>query len=112
MLQYLRRPGKHAVTHTQHDSFRKLKSAYRNWLRASPETNTTTWVLRDSDRKVNRVNKDASGSLWFHRFNIGIKNRMGAIWKLNKGFSTELLLAMLQKAEEKKRTCDQSEDKH
>ena len=53
-----------------------------------------------------------SGSLWYHLFNIGMKYRMGAIWKPNKGFSVKLLLEMLRRAEEKRSMCNLLQEKH
>ena len=112
MLQYSRRPGKHAANHTQHDTFRKLKSAYGNWIRTTVPSNLNTWVAGDSEGKVNRIQKDISGSLWFHRFNLGIKFRMGSIWKPNKGFSINLLTEVLKRAEEKRAEQDSQHAKH
>ena len=112
MLQYSRRSGKHSVSHTQHDTFRKLKSAYGNWVRASAQANSNTWVVSDTDGKLSRVNKDISGSLWFHRFNLGVKFRMGSIWKPNKGFSTNLLKLMLQRAEKKRIELEDLNSRH
>ena len=42
------------------------------------------------------------GFLWYQRFTQGIKYRMGAIWKPNKGFSTRLLIKMFLKAESRR----------
>ena len=53
-------------------------------------------------------------SLWFDRILIGVKLRMGSIWKPNKGMSIELLLSVIERAEQKimeKRTMKTQETK-
>ena len=112
MFQYSRRLCKHLATHTKHETFRKLKLDYRNWVRASLQANQNTWVVSNTDKKLRRVNKDISGSLWFHRFNLGVKFRMGSIWKPNKGFSIKLLKHMLQRAEKKRSEWEDANVKH
>ena len=52
-------------------------------------------MLSNGKGKVSRLVQDVYGLLWYHHFNLGIKYRMGCIWKPNKGFSTELLIEML-----------------
>ena len=37
-LQYSRRPEKQANMHTQFNTMRKLRSAYENWERSTPES--------------------------------------------------------------------------
>ena len=109
-LLYSRRPGKHTQSFTQFDTIRKLRSAYGNWLRASAQTNQQHFVLNDDAGKAVRLIDDKSSSLWFQRFNAGMKYRMGVIWKPNKAFSTELLLKVIEKAES--RRIDSEESKH
>ena len=55
----------------------------------------------DSKGKYARVAHDKCGSLWYHRFMMGLKARMGGVWKPNKALSLRLLLAVLDMAEEK-----------
>ena len=85
-VQYSRWPGKHAHNYTQFDTVRKLKSAYGNWLRASTHTNQHHLVLNDDADKSVQLIDDKSLSLWFQRFNAGMKYQMGVIWKPNKAF--------------------------
>ena len=56
-------------------------------------------ALVDQQGKYPRLNTDKCGSLWFNRFMIGMKIRMGSIWKPNKGLSIQLLLRLIKKAE-------------
>ena len=83
-LQYSRRPGKHASTHTQHETVRKLKSAYGNWVRSSSMVNQKHEVILDDAGKVIWLVEDIPSSLWYQRFNAGMKYRMGNIWNPNK----------------------------
>ena len=99
-LQYSRCPGKHSESHTQFDTIRKLRSAYGNWVKASPHTNQQHPVLNDDGSKVVRIIYDLSLLLWFQHFNAGMKYRMRLIWKPNKALSMELILKVIQRAEE------------
>ena len=101
-LQYSRRPGKHDHNYTQFNTIRKLRSAYGNWLRASTHTNQHHFVLNDDAGKSVRLIDNKSLSLWFQRFNAGMKYRMGVVWKPNKAFSTQLLLKIIERAEYKR----------
>ena len=78
-LLYSRRPRKHLSSHTQHDTIRKLKSAYGNWLRSSSKANQVHYVMCDDGGKVIRITNDLSSSLWYHCFNTGMKYQMGTI---------------------------------
>ena len=111
-LQYSRRPGKHSESHTQFDTIRKLRSAYGNWVRASPHTNQRHPVLNDDGGKVVRLIDDLSSSLWFQRFNAGMKYRMGVIWRPNKALSTELILKIIKRSEEKRAVCLGKAEQH
>ena len=111
-LQYSRRPGKHSESHTQFDTIRKLRSAYGNWLRASSHTNQQHLVLNDDGGKVVRLIDDFSSSLWFQRFNAGMKYRMGVKWKPNKALSTELILKTIKRSEDKRAGCQYKEERH
>ena len=48
----------------------------------------------------------------YYRFSLGTKYRMVPIWKPNKGFSTKILLRMLQEAKEKRKDAIKLRDKH
>ena len=109
-LQYSRRPRKHTQQYTKFDTVWKLRSAYSNWLWASTHTNQHHFVLNDDAGKFVRLIDNKSSSLWFQRFNAGIKYRMGVIWKPNKAFSTDLILKIIEKAESKR--ADTEENKH
>ena len=107
-LQYSRRPGKHDHNYTQFNTIRKLRSAYGNWLRASTHTNQHHFVLNDDAGKSVRLIDNKSSSLWFQRFNAGMKYRMGVVWKPNKAFSTQILLKIIERAEYKRINSEES----
>ena len=72
-LQYSRKAGKQTDTHTQFDTVRKLRSAYRNWARTTPESSSGSWVVNKIDGRASRLSKDLSVSLWYYRFSLGLR---------------------------------------
>ena len=96
-------PGKHLSSHMQHDTIRKLKSAYGNWLRSSSKANQAHYVMCDDGGKVIIITNDLSSLLWYHCFNTGMKYQMGTIWKPNKALSTELIVKLLEGADKIRR---------
>ena len=100
MLMHSRRPGKYSKTHTQYETVRMLRSAYSSHVRTTPSltSNQLSWV--DKKGQYVRLTNDKCGSLWFNRFMIGLKIRMGHIFKPNVALSHSLLLQLIQKAEE------------
>jgi hypothetical protein len=44
---------------------------------------------------------DPCGSLWFHRFVTGCRYRMGMDWRPNEAMSIDLILAVLEQAEDR-----------
>ena len=76
-----------------------LRSAYSSHVRTTQSGNTgqLSWV--DKKGQHVRLTDDKCGSLWFSRFMIGLKIRMGHIFKPNMALSHSLLLKIIQKAE-------------
>ena len=57
--------------------------------------------------------EDKTSSLWFQRFNAGIKYCMGVIWRpKNKALSTELTKKVIESAENKRSGSDEAEYWH
>ena len=100
-LMHSRRPGRHDNTHTQFATIRHGRGTFSSHVRASPLSNTHHFSLVDQKGKYIRISRDKCGSLWYHRFMVGLKIRMGSIWKPNKGLSHKLLMAVIEKTEEK-----------
>ena len=64
--------------------------------------NKTHMVILDDAGKVIRFIEDQSALLWYHRFNTGMKYRMGYIWRPNKALSsTDWVVRVINKAEER-----------
>ena len=112
MLMYSRQPGRYQKSHCQFDTIRKLRSVYSNFIRASTQANRVTYALCDSKGKYQRFNTDVCSSLWFERFQEGLKKRMGQDWRPNKAFTTELLHRLFEKTEEKIKLATNSESRH
>ena len=80
-------------------------------MRGTSAAQNRNLLLSDRDGKVSRLVDDISGSLWYHWFNIGMKYRMGCIWKPNKGFLTQLSIEMLIQTEADKKNCTKFTEK-
>ena len=100
MLIHSRRPGKHSKTHTQFETIRMLRSAYSSHVRAAPNRNMSQLSWVDKKGQYVRMTDDKVGTLWFNRFMIGLKMRMGHIFKPNMALSNSLLLKLIQRAED------------
>ena len=66
----------------------------------------------DHKGKYTRLTTDKCGSLWFTRFMVGLKCRMGNVWKPNRGLSHRLLLLLIHKAEQRIIEADLPEEEH
>ena len=99
LLYSKRSSGRHTKTHLQFETIRKVRTAFSNHVRASPQVNAESLTLGDSKGNYQRLTSDPCGSLWFFKFMKGVKSRMGAEWRPNKGMSTELYLKVLEDTE-------------
>jgi hypothetical protein len=92
--------GRYSETHKQWDTIRKLRSCYSNQVRASRSANSHTLSIAD-DKGANyqRVAMDPCGSLWFQRFMLGCKKRMGQDWRPNQAIRIELVHELLSSCE-------------
>ena len=96
--------GKYSKTHKQWDTVRKHRTAYSNQVRAARDANANPLVLADAEGKsYQRIARDACGSLWFQRFTMGCKKRMGQDWRPNQAISIELMHELLRRTEERAR---------
>ena len=93
--------GRYSESHKQWDTIRKLRSCYSNQVRAARCANSHTLSLAD-DKGSNyqRIALDPCGSLWFQRFMMGCKKRMGQDWRPNQAIRIELVHELLS-------TCEQ-----
>ena len=112
ILMHSRRSGRHDEMYTQYETIRKLRSSYSSHVRAVPQTNVNQLLMVDQKGQYVRLTRDKCGSLWFVRYMVGLKNRMGNVWKPNKGFSHKLLLLMIHNAEQRIVEAEVWEEKH
>ena len=69
-------------------------------------------VIADDGGNIIRLIEDSSSSLWYHRFNSGMKYRMGNVWRPNKALSTELVLKVLGAANQKMKDAESNDEAH
>ncbi|KAI2503871.1 hypothetical protein MHU86_10596 [Fragilaria crotonensis] len=94
--------GRYSETHKQWDTVRRFRSAYSNQVRAARDANSNPIVLTDAEGKsYQRIGRDACGSLWFARFTLGCRKRMGQDWRPNQAISIGLVHELLRKTEER-----------
>jgi hypothetical protein len=106
------RPGRHSDTHVQWDTIRKYRSTISNQSRASRVSNYTTWSMTDyKGSGYDRLSSEACGSLWFHRFSVGCRKRMGQDWRPNRAISTPLMLMLLSLVEVRIRSSGEISDR-
>jgi hypothetical protein len=101
MLLYSKRKGRNSKTHCQFDTIRKVRTCHANQVRASPQMNRVTLSMGDQKGNYQRLTTDPCASMWFTRFVKGCKNRMGHDWKPNKAMPTELILLVLEEANQR-----------
>jgi hypothetical protein len=105
--------GVYSTTHKQFDTIRRLRSSYSNQIRASAIANYTTLTLADNQGSTySRLAADPCGSLWFQRFMIGCKKRMGQDWRPNRAVSVELMVSLLEDTERRAISAVSETDRH
>ena len=104
--------GRHSKQYLQFDTIRKLRSAYGNQVRSSPQSNREKLSLVDEKGYYRRMTADVCGSLWFSRFIEGCRSRMGQVHKPNQAMSTPLILMLLREVELKIHSASNLEDVH
>jgi hypothetical protein len=92
--------GRYANSHKQWDTIRKLRSSYSNQVRAAREANSHVLTIADDKgSSYQRIARDPCGSLWFQRFLMGCKKRMGQDWRPNQAISIALMHELLKGCE-------------
>ena len=97
MILASKKPGRYSTEYTQWDTVRKFRTAFSNQFRASGQASTFDLALSNDKGQTQRFSADPCASVWFGRFFIGCKRRMGQDWRLNKAMSIELILELLKK---------------
>ena len=102
MVVASRGKGKYDEAYKQWDTIRKIRSTYSNQVRASAISNFESLSLADNvGSSYQRLAPDPCGSLWFQRFMVGSKKRMGQDWRPNKAITVELTAELMKVVEQK-----------
>ena len=105
-------PGRHSDSHSQWDTIRKFKSTHSNQSRSGRTANATSFTLTDSKGgSLDRFSSEVCGSLWFQRFSVGCRHRMGQDWRPNRAISTPLVVKLLNCIESKIRGSSDSNER-
>ena len=97
MLQLSRNPGRHDNSYTQFDTIRAYRATYGNFMRSSPQNNSTTLSVGDFNGQYQQhITEDETGSFFFKRFMVGMRNRMGQIHKPNLALSIDLFIELIK----------------
>ena len=75
-------------------------------------TNQRHYGMNNDAGKTISLMEDKTSSLWFQRFNAGMKYRMGVIWQPNKSLSTELIKTIIENTENKRAISESQEEQH
>jgi hypothetical protein len=92
------KPGKYSPEYSQWDTIRKVRTAYSNHAKSTPQENCTILALSDERGHAQRLVGDKCSSYWFARFFAGCRRRMGQDWRPNLALSTDLIVMVLRKA--------------
>jgi hypothetical protein len=106
------RPGRHSGSYTQWDTIRKIKSTHSNQSRGGRTANSKSMTMTDSKGSgYDRISTEVCGSLWFQRFSLGCRRRMGQDWRPNRAISNPLMIKLLTLVEYKIRTAVEFTDR-
>jgi hypothetical protein len=105
-------PGRHAESYTQWDTVRKFKSTHSNQSRSGVTANSTSITMTNSKGSgLDRFSSEICGSLWFQRFSMGCRRRMGQDWRPNRAISNPLMIKLLDLTEAKIRMSKDSNER-
>ena len=105
--------GRYSDSYKQWDTIRKLRSCYSNQVRAARAANSNILsIADDKGSSYQRIAKDPCGSLWFQKFMMGCKKRMGQDWRPNQAISVALVHELLNGSEKRDRASDAQQDRH
>lgn len=96
MLRESLRPGRHHDSHQQYDSIRRVRATHTNHYRTTKDEIAVRLTLHDATGAgKTSFGRNPTNSLWFERFNEGLKRRMGQDWRPDEPMTSELLIGML-----------------
>lgn len=105
------KPGRYSSEYTQWDTIRKLRTAFTNQFKASGQANSVEIALCDDKGHTQRLSSDPCASVWFGRFFMGCKRRMGQDWRPNKAMGNLLILKLLRRVFSRKQNAESEVEK-
>ena len=110
MVLASRSAGRYCKEHTQFDTIRKLRTVYANFERiSSVKVHNALDIDGGAGEEKDGVYL-ATSSIWFRRFVIGCKARMGQVYKPNLALTTKLITSLLGMIEEQIKDAERIED--
>ena len=105
-------PGRHSDSHTQWDTIRRFKAVHSNQSRSGRTANSKSFTMTDAKGGgLDRFSSEVCGSLWFQRFSLGCRRRMGQDWRPNRAISTAIMIKLLDLVESKIRLANDVTDR-
>jgi hypothetical protein len=101
MLLYSLEAGTYAQDHKQFDTIRKLRSSFSNAWGASARAMLFNISTGKEDRRKDRLTQCPTDSVWFGRFQLGCKKRMGQDVRPQLGLSIDVMKEYLIRLESK-----------
>ena len=95
MLRHSLKPGRCSKLYTQFATIRKQRSAFSNVFMASKEGADLGMVIAVGTQTNSFVTTCPTNYIWFTRWSLGCKTRMGFILKQNKAISILVWLALI-----------------
>lgn len=105
------KPGKYSSMYTQWDTIRKLRTSFSNHFRASAQAISSGLTICDDREHSQRLSADPCASVWFNRFFIGCKRRMGQDWRPNKAMSIHLIFKILRRTNSRMEDSENVQEK-
>ena len=106
------KPGRHSELYTQWDTIRKMKSTFSNQSRSGRTANSTSFTMTNAKGSgLDRFSSEVCNSLWFQRFTLGCRRRMGQDWRPNRALSSEIMSKLLNLVESKVRLTPDTNDR-
>ena len=106
MLVQSTRPGRHAKSHLQFETIRKQRSTFSNLYGASCESAESGQIVAMGEATKSFITNCPTNSLWFTRWQLGCRTRMGHILKQNQAVSIAVALAMIESFKEDIRAAE------
>lgn len=111
MVLASKKPGRNAESYTQFDTVRTYRSCFFNLWQVNQAAENTLLASTDERGMFSRLGACPTQSLWFSRFLLGCRGRMGQLVIQDKAISVSLLLAVLKVVDGRVRDAEDAADK-